>query len=257
MAPLPFSLDGGTGPRARLGLLVLATDQVIEHEWRLILAGLPGVALYESRLWNDARITPLTLRAMEPLIAPATALLLPDEPLDVIAFGCTSASMVLGEARIAELIRSVRPAIRTTTPVTAALAALAALGARRIALLTPYREDVNEGIRRWFEGRGIEVAARASFEEEDDHKVARISEASIQDAVLTLARETTVDAVFVSCTSLRVAAIARTTEAMVGCPVLSSNHAMAWHTLRLAGIDDVLPAWGSLFERPLPPASTS
>ena len=51
---LPHELDGGLGARARIGLIVLATDQTIEHEWRLIFQGLDGVALYQSRIWNDA-----------------------------------------------------------------------------------------------------------------------------------------------------------------------------------------------------------
>lgn len=38
-------------------------------------------------------------------------------------------------------------------------------------------------------------------------------------------------------------------EARIGIPVTSSNHAMAWHSLRLAGIDDAMPEAGRLFER--------
>ena len=58
------------------------------------------------------------------------------------------------------------------------------------------------------------------------------------------------DAVFVACTSLRVAAVAAEVEAALGKPVTSSNHAMAWHTLRLAGIGDSLPRWGRLLTLP-------
>jgi len=46
--------------RAALGLIVLATDQTIEHEFRRLL-DLPGVALYQSRILNDNAITPATL----------------------------------------------------------------------------------------------------------------------------------------------------------------------------------------------------
>ena len=80
--------------------------------------------------------------------------------------------------------------------------------------------------------------------------MARISEASIRDAALALGRDPGVDAVFVACTSLRVAAIAAEVEAALGKPVTSSNHAMAWHTLRLAGIGDALPRWGRLLALP-------
>jgi branched-chain amino acid transport system permease protein len=37
-------------------------------------------------------------------------------------------------------------------------------------------------------------------------------------------------------------------ERLAGAPVTSSNHALAWHCLRLAGIDHALPDAGKLFE---------
>ena len=40
-------------------------------------------------------------------------------------------------------------------------------------------------------------------------------------------------------------------EAETGVPITSSNHAMAWHALRLAGVDDTMPQWGRLFEAQL------
>ena len=50
---LPFETDGGIGGRADgIGLIVLATDFTIEHEWRRIFAALPEVALYESRIFE-------------------------------------------------------------------------------------------------------------------------------------------------------------------------------------------------------------
>ena len=62
-----------------------------------------------------------------------------------------------------------------------------------------------------------------------------------------LAREPSVDAVFVACTSLRLAAVVEEIERASGKPALSSNHAMAWHALRLAGYRDPVPGFGRLF----------
>jgi maleate isomerase len=42
--------------------------------------------------------------------------------------------------------------------------------------------------------------------------------------------------------------ILRDAETAIGAPVISSNQALAWHMLRLAGIDDKSPAFGKLFE---------
>jgi maleate isomerase len=55
--------------------------------------------------------------------------------------------------------------------------------------------------------------------------------------------------VFVSCTSLRLSEIVAEVEDDIGIPVTSSDHAMAWHCLRLAGVKDVVPGVGRLFER--------
>jgi maleate isomerase len=248
---LPFDTDHGIASRASIGLLVLATDFTIEHEWRAIMTGLPGVALYQSRIFNDSLITPETLRAMEPRIAAATDVILPGTELDVVAYGCTSASMAIGEEKVFERIRSVRPNARCTTPITAAFAAFRALGARRIGVLTPYRADVNRIVADYIVARGFTVPVFGSFNEPDDGKVARITPASVRRGVETILSRARVDAVFVSCTSVRLAEAARDIEAETGIPITSSNHAMAWHALRLAGVGDQLPQWGRLFATPL------
>lgn len=243
---LDCTLDDGIAARAAIGLLVLATDQTMEHEFRRLLR-IDGVAVYHARLHNDAEITPRTLAAMRPLIAPATALILPGCPLDVVAFGCTSASMVLGEEAVFGEIRESRPGIAATTPVTAAFAAFRALDARRIGVLTPYSAAVNARVTGYLAGRGVEVAAFATFDKEDDREVARIDIGSIARGVRSLARSTALDAVFVACTSLRFAEAVEAIEAEAGVPVTSSDHALAWHCLRLAGITEPIPGSGRLF----------
>ncbi|WP_175783144.1 maleate cis-trans isomerase family protein [Burkholderia anthina] len=243
---LDFALDDGISHRAAIGLVVLATDHTIEYEWRKLLA-LDGVGFYESRIANSAQITPETLRKMDTLIAPGVAVIRPGERLDVVAFGCTSASMVLGEESVMERIREARPGVACTTPVTAARVALNALGANRIALLTPYVRTINESLREYLGSRGINVMRMGSFEHSDDNEVARIDAESMRRAILRIGRHDDVDAVFVSCTSLRLADQVSAIERELGKPVTSSNHAMAWHALRLARVTDKLPQFGRLF----------
>lgn len=247
----PFTMDAGLARRAAVGLVVLATDQTIEHEWRHLMR-LDGLALYETRLHNAPNINAQTLAAMEGDIAPAVRLLAAGDRLDVVAFGCTSGAMVIGEARVAERIRQARPGVACTTPITAAQVACRALGAQRIALLTPYVRDISDWMADYLDARGVRVARAASFNHGNDNEVARIDADSIARAVLALGAHDDVDAVFVSCTSLRVAEQVTALEAALGKPVTSSNHAMAWHALRLAGIDDALPAFGRLFAAAAP-----
>jgi maleate isomerase len=243
---LPFQTDRGIGSRAALGLLVLETDQTIEDEFRAVWPG-DGVALYAARLHNDVRITPETLLEMQGLIAPTTRLLPFMVDLSVVAFACTSGSLVIGESRVAELVRSVRPNARVTDPVTAAIAALRATGVRRVALLTPYLREINLRLRAALMARGLSIPVMGSFNEPDDDVVARITPQSLLDAIVRIGSESSCDGVFVSCTSLRVARIAEQAEALIGKPVTSSNHALAWHMLRLAGVDDRIEGFGRLY----------
>lgn len=245
-ARLDFTLDDGICRRAAIGLVVLATDHTIEHEWRKLLTQ-DGVAFYESRILNSPDITPERLAEMDGRIAPAVALIRPAERIDVVAFGCTSASMVIGEENVFARIREARPGVACTTPITAALAALRALGVQRAALLTPYVRSINDYMRSYIEARGVRVTRIASFEHANDNEVARIDTASLQAAVERLGQNPDVEAVFVSCTSLRIAERVSALEARIGKPVISSNFAMAWHALRLAGVEDREPHRGRLF----------
>lgn len=245
---IPFDTDNGIGQTANLGLLVLRTDQTIEDEFRFALP--EGVALYEARLHSPVEITPDNLRKMEADI-PGTVRLLPDVRFDVIGFGCTSGALVIGEAQVAKRVLEVMPEVKVTDPVTAALAAFKAMGARKIALLTPYIATINHSLREAFMTRGLEIPVMGSFNEPDDNLVARITTEAIEKAILDVGSSDECEAVFVSCTSLRVARIAERVEAKLGKPVTSSNHAMAWHMLRLGGYDKPIEGLGKLYRTPL------
>lgn len=244
---MPFTMDEGVMPRAAIGLVVLATDQTLEHEWRQVFANVPGVAYFEARLYNSPDINPVTLAEMEKDIPAAVELIVPDVPLKVVAFGCTSGSVVIGEANIAAQIHTKRPGVATTTPITAAVAGLRALGKQRIALITPYVQSVNQLFATHLAANGVQVNRTVTFNHANDNEVARIDAASLRAAVLEAGRHDDVDAVFVSCTSLRMATLIADFEKELGKPILASNSAMAWHSLRLAGVNDALPQFGALY----------
>ena len=243
---MPFEMDGGIAERAAIGVIVLGSDHTIEHEFRTFL-DIEGVAFYESRIRNSSTITPETLADMEQRIPECADIILNGVPLDVVAYGCTSASMVIGEERVFERIREKRPEAKCTTPITAAFAAFEALGAKNLAVLTPYRQDVNDTVADYIENKGFNVVAFGSFNEEDDNRAAKISVDSIKQAAIELGQLDQVDLVFVSCTSLRIAPVIKQIEESIDKPITSSNHAMAWHCLRLAGIEERNPKFGRLF----------
>ena len=247
---LDFKTDLGAGARARIGLLVLESDQTMEWEMRQ-MADLPGVALYHARLANEAEVTPETLVQME-LEVPKAAALLPEYlGLKAIGYGCTSGITIIGEQRVSELIQMNNPTVPTSNPLTAAKAALKRLGIKRLGLVTPYRPDVTELMQARFEEAGIVIQSVGSFYQQDDRVVGRITSDAILEAALTIGQNDLVDGVFISCTSLRAAGIIEQAEAALGKPVTASNHALAWHLLRLAGIRDEVTGFGRLFHAQL------
>jgi maleate isomerase len=155
--------------------------------------------------------------------------------------------MVIGEDEVFARLRAARPGIACTTPPTAALAALKALGARRIAVLTPYTEGVNRRVRDYFTGRGLAIAAFGAFDKESDVEIAAIAPASIVAAARALDAPD-IEAIFLSCTGMRGLAVVEELEARLGKPVITSNQAMAWHALRLAGYDAPLAGFGRLLQ---------
>ena len=242
-----FETDGGAGSRASLGLIVLREDETIEGEFRRML-DLPGVSLFCSRIACAAEISPRSLAAMRTEL-PRAAELLPSAGMAAVGYGCTSGATVIGAAEVARLIHLARPQARICDPLTAACMALEALNVRRLAFVTPYAPAVSAAMRAALESHGAAIAGFASFEESDDRVVARISPRSCLDAIVSAARVAPCDGVFIACTNLRALGVIAEAESILGVPVISSNQALAWRMLRLAGIPDARKGFGVLLER--------
>lgn len=247
---IAYQMDSGLGERARIGLIVLSGDQTIEYEMRRML-DLPGVSLYGNRLYCAATITPQTLKDMEGKIPEAADLIMPGFPLDVMAYGCTSGSMLIGIENVHARIHEVRPQVTCTVPLQAAIAAFQALSSSSIALITPYRDNINRRLRGFIQDSGFAVPIMGSWNEPNDDNVGRITPDSIRAVILKLGRPDIVDSVFISCTNVRALGIIKAVEEELGKPVVSSNLALGWHCLRLAGVDERLPQFGRLFEKTL------
>ncbi|MGB3278802.1 MAG: aspartate/glutamate racemase family protein [Pseudorhodobacter sp.] len=243
---LEFNTDDGIGTRATMGVIVLETDETLEPEFAKVMA-LDGVALYHSRIPMVPEIRPETLARMEEDLPASARLLPPSLDFDVIGYGCTSASTVIGSKNVARAIQTVFPNAKVSDPLAAIIAAGHHRGAKRLGFITPYVPEVSGQMRQKLEDAGFEIAAFGSFEEGNDQVVARITEASISEAAENVAAAAPCDAIVISCTNLRCLKIISRIEEKIGVPVISSNQALAWHMLRLANVTDVLPQYGRLY----------
>ncbi len=216
-----------------IGLIAVATDHAIETELRLFLPP-ERASIYVTRVALPDHFDLESLRATSAGLAAAAALLVPGSPLDVLAYGCTSATVAIGEAAVFERLRRDRPAIPCSTPISAAMAAFARFGAARVALLTPYPRAVHEAIAAFLDAHDLTVADQACLGIDSDSGISRVTAAQLRDAVGRL-RLVGADAIFLSCTALRTAGLIDALEAETGLPVITSNQALAWHCLEQTG----------------------
>ncbi len=240
----PFELDGGYGGVAALGLIVLATDETLEPEVGPVIRA-SEYSLYHSRIPSQPEVTRETLSQMEADLPAAAALLPSTVNFGAIGYGCTSASTVIGPDRVAAAIHKSHPGVPVTDPITAVIAACHALGAQKLGFVTPYVADVSAAMREMLERNGFEITNFASFEQVEERVVARISEASVLQAAGKVSEDC--DAVFTSCTNLRSFGVIEQAEEQIGKPVISSNSALVWHMLRLAGVTGPIAGPGKLF----------
>ena len=236
----------------RIGVIALATDFNIEQDLRRMYPA--DVEPFTSRVRNMNPLTIENLRRMEPGISAAADCILPGTQLDAMIYACTSGTVAIGIERITELVQQSRPGVPVTNPVTAAFAAFETLGARRISILTPYTEAVNEEVAAFFTKSGYEMLNIAGFGFEDDTAMTYIDPQDIAAAAKEIC-DPQADLLFISCTALRASLVLDQIEQALGKPVVSSNQALAWHSLQLLGYPQPVTGFGRLLaEHPAPPA---
>ncbi|WP_440534541.1 maleate cis-trans isomerase family protein [Variovorax sp. YR566] len=238
------SRGGGYGWRMRLGMLLPSSNPVGEPEIAAMLP--PGMSLHTTRL-KLAGSSAEELLAMTEKVEEGASLLA-DAGVDLIAFNCTAVSTF--DAAMAESIRvrisaaSGVPAISTADGI---LAGFKACGAKRVVLVTPYIDAINEREIVFLARHGIEVVSHSGRGLAEGQGMASIEPGEWYRRALAL-RNDRADAYFLSCTAIRVLPIIEALERDLGRLVLTSNQALVWHALRTSGFRDAAPGLGSLFQ---------
>ncbi len=235
------------GWRARLGFLVPPGNPTVEAE--VIGLAPPGVTLHFHRM--TARGVPGALdgqeernRAMVESLDDCVEMLAMVQP-DVIIIAHTATSYYLGREREAALLARLAAAsgVKVVTAFAAVVAALERLGVKRVALGAPYSAETTAQGHRHLEAHGFSVVRSQNLE-----GVSNIYDETAERAY-GLARgvdRPEAEAVFLSGTGMPTLSVLEMLEADLGKPVFSSNAAMLWHALRLAGVRQPIPGYGRL-----------
>jgi maleate isomerase len=248
-AGMAICYDAGRHPRAKIGYVLLATEQTVQDD---VIALTPeGVGVHFARAAIPDSITNDTLAAQADLLADCAETLLPDGSLDVVCYACTSGSLVIGETRVFNELNQGAPNATATSLITGVIRALHAVGAHRIVVGTPYLDEINAREKAYLEHTGFEVLDIRGLQIERDSDMVRVAPNFLAEFAHSLDQQDA-DAIFISCGALRTLDVVDEIERKVGKPVICSNQAMIWDTLRLAGIDDLIPGYGRLLAAPLP-----
>ncbi len=198
-------------PRQLIGMLTPSSNTVLEPYTSLMLEPLfPRVSAHFGRF----RVTRIALDddasdqfRQEPILAAAE--LLADARTDVIAWNGTSASW-LGfdtDERLCAGI-SARTGVKATSSILSLNRLIAERGVKRLALVTPYTEDVGERIVANYASIGVEVVAGAHCGMSDNFSFAEITEERIGEMCAEVAGAAP-DAIAIVCTNMRGALVGR------------------------------------------------
>jgi len=93
------------------------------------------IDLYVNRIHCYNPLTNETLAKMADDITDVVSDILPDQKIDCVAYGCTSGTVAAGYDLIKTKVNLAKPEAKVTTPITAAVKALEALGIKKYQFL--------------------------------------------------------------------------------------------------------------------------
>jgi maleate isomerase len=238
---MDVSFLGGPQPQRGVGV-VAPFDFALDRElWRWVP---DGVSLHLTRtpfVPVEVSLDLARLVSEHETLTEAVQALAAVSP-EVVAYACTSGSFVGGVAGEHAMCAAMERAgeLPAMTTSGALLDALTEIGARRIAVLTPYTRSVTDSLEEYLREAGIEVAGRAYL-----GLTRHIWKVPYRD-VVDMARQAgaesgMADALFISCTNLPTYDVIPQLEAELRMPVLSANQVTMWAALRAIGAYAVGP----------------
>jgi maleate cis-trans isomerase len=142
---------------------------------------------------------------------------------DIVAYGCTAAGFILGpegDREMADRIASVtgKPVVTTAASM---VQVLQAINAKKISLLTPYQDHVNNQLKLFLNAGDIHVQHFDSFYAPDVIALGNITAKQVHEKAITLFAQD-VDALFIACSQLPTFEILEALSDAFKKPVLSS-----------------------------------
>ncbi|KAK8089012.1 maleate isomerase [Apiospora hydei] len=240
-------------PRARFGLLVPATNTVVEAEFNWMTV--PGVSWHSGRieitnpsLKDDATMVAF-LEQLRETIGGAVSRVCACLPTYMV-MGMSAETFWGGQdgaKKFEDFMVEKAGGLQVTTGALAAKAALDCYGAKRIGIITPYQAVGDQQVVDFFTQIGYQVYMIHGLRCETATSIAEVDPDTIKDAFRKV-NAPEVDALLQAGTNLPAARVAADMEKELRKPVIAINTATVWHAYRTNGILDKVHGFGSLLE---------
>ncbi len=246
------------GWRGRIGVIIPATNATFEPECYRMAP--EGVSFHFARM----ALSELSAEALQEMgrFTREKGRELEAAGVDIIVFGCTSGSFAGGKGHDERIIRELQeetglPALATSTAV---LQALRRLGIRKMAVGSPYSDELNGRLKNFFEAHGLNVTAirglgfvkkTAQFPlASRPVSLPNLQPPAVAYKLARIVNGPEAQGILISCTNFRTIDIIQKLETDLGKPVVTSVQATVWAALRRIGVGESLPQWGRLLTLP-------
>ncbi|GAB3394284.1 maleate isomerase [Amycolatopsis echigonensis] len=176
-----------------------------------------------------------------------------DADVDVIAYACLVAVMAQGPGAHKDSEQVIgKAAERNGHPAAVVSSAgalvrtLQAIGARRVAIVTPYVAPLTQMVREYIEGEGVQVLDAVSLEVADNLAVGRLDPGELPAIARGLRREGAEAVVLSACVQMPSLDAVEVVEEELGLPVVTAATATAYEVLRSLGHEPAISGAGRL-----------
>lgn len=212
--------------RTRVALLVPSSNTVMENDFHKRLPS-DKYTVHTDRMYLVETTRDAELRMIHEFARPAASDLRTVIP-DVFVFGCTSAGSLFGLEYDLQVCRELGelagcPALGVINAVSTTLDSLPV---SRVAVITPYVEDLTQSVSRAIQKPSRSVVAAFGMGITVNAELADPTPSDIVDFARSHLRGLDFDALFVSCTNFRALEAKDELQSTFAVPVITSNSAI-------------------------------
>ena len=238
--------------KGRIGFIIPSSNRLSEPQFHRYAPA--GVAIHVARVQMTGRHRKPIAALLDDVGRAASSL--GDARCDPVVFHCTANAMAEGPEGEAALVgRTAKESGATSFSTAQAIVeALKALGIRRVVLLSPYSQSINDHEKEFLAAHGIEVVRDVALDVGSSDEYVRVPVARWVELAREHARAPA-DGFFLSCTNTTQIEAIETIERDTGKPAINSNQATLWAALRrmpALGPAPRIAGLGRLFAQPEP-----